>query len=103
MRLLFLVKRVSRICVCFHRIQDINTVIHYRYVVGGEKEKKVKQFSLSKLYRTHNTPHLYLTKITPQKARVFVKEKHTLYCIPKRGTIQNIGLFITSKPFLSYF
>lgn len=58
MRLLFLVKRVSRICV-FH---------HTYHALSMSQKKGSKNVLLSKLYRTHNTPHLYLTKL-PKSSR----------------------------------
>lgn len=72
MRLLFLVERVSRICVSSHT----TTTHKHKYTIDVATEKKVNIFWLSKLYRTHNTPHPYLTKL-PQSSRVQKKETHT--------------------------
>lgn len=68
MRLLFLVKLVSRICGFHHTY----TEPHYRC----RKKKGKSKILLSKLYRTHNTPRLYLTKL-PQSSRVRHKIPHT--------------------------
>lgn len=89
MRLLFFVKRVSRICVFVINIPPYTP--HYRC----HKKKKVKTVRLC----YQNYIEIISSKL-PQKSRV--RKKTHLTILTEASTTEK-WLFITPTPFLSYF